>query len=160
DLHGITRVQYLDLAGVLLREIALSNNGTDSLVTDYNYVNDFLVGKRESSGIRHCFINDEQGRILQSTDVPAKGFSSEANQLTTLYKYDDIGQLADVIVDPLGTPERTHYNFDGHHRIESIDHDVRPGVSLRTSYEYPILSSNGNILSDIPSKITYPDWHI
>src|SRR5262249_8865649 len=122
DLHGLTRTQLLDPAGEVVREV-LINTGE---ITDYNYANGLLRGVLAPSGVRTCLERDANGRITQSSTVPASGYGGTAITQATTMAYNSIGRVTDVVHDALGTPVRTHYERDpATSRVVRIDQDVR-----------------------------------
>src|SRR5262249_41062825 len=89
DLHDITRVQYLNKGGGIVREVRRGAHGSDSLTTNYTYdENGFLEGVAEPTGIRTCKTTSPTGLVAQKTVLPAPGFAGNAQPLMTKYAYN------------------------------------------------------------------------
>ena len=165
DLHSLTRVQYLDQAFMLLREVTVETNE----ITDYNYTSGLIRGIRSPSGVRTCTERDDRGRVTQSSMVPAAGYPGPTITQATTFTYGpaqnhstwwSTGKLSDVVRDALGTPVKTHYERDDKSRVRWIDQYVRAGAApLRTSYSYDGETPPAGIL-ETPTQITYPNGRI
>jgi RHS repeat-associated protein len=164
DIHGQTRVQYLNLGYNIVRETKLPGYYPypfPSETSEYNYDSSGrLRGYREASGVRHCAEHDAVGHLIQDTVLPADGYSGSEQAKVTLYRYNGIGRLSDTVVDPLGTPSTTHLESDFLWRTARIDQDVRPGIQpLRTYMRYDGEAPPNGIL-ETPTSIQYPNGRL
>jgi RHS repeat-associated protein len=155
DLHGVTRIQYLDSLAEVLREV----NATSGEITDYNYQSGQLVGIASADGRRTCYEHDVQGRVTQASLLPNGQFGA-APTLATTFAYAANGYLTDVVKDALGQRIKTHYTPDSSWRTQSIDQDVTAGAAPeRTTFAYNGAPSPTGIL-ETPTSITYPNGRV
>lgn len=160
DLHGRIRVQYLDDDTNIVRETWTDTGET----TDYNYdTHGFLHAVRAASGVRTCTEQDEQGRALQTSVLPAPGYAGLTDPMITVYDYDSFGLVHHKTVDPLGTPSTTTFTRDSNTgRVIEVDQDVGNGKPpLTTTYQYdPVQFIFVTKLPDTPSRIQYPNGRV
>jgi hypothetical protein len=157
DLHGLTRIQYLDATADAIREVTVETNE----VADYNYRNGLLAGTLSASGVRTCLERDNNGRVTQSTLLPAPGYSGSATTQATTMAYSSAGQVTDVVRDALGTtPIKTHYERDYLSRVIRMDQDVKTGgTPLPTTYHYDGETPQSGVLES-PTEIDYPNKRV
>jgi RHS repeat-associated protein len=154
DLHGRTRIQYLDATFNVMREVAVDTGE----ITDYGYLaNGMLVAVRKANGERTCIERDAQNRVTQSSVVPAPSLPGNPITQATVYSYDAAGQLLTIVHDALGTAWRTVFTRDTLERVKQMDEDVRPGApQLHTYYDYSGEAPPVNMVLVTPTKVTYP----
>ena len=156
DLHGLTRIQYLDPSFMVLKEVTVQTNE----ITEYNYSAGLIRGIGSPSGVRTCREHDASGRVIQSSIIAAASYGGSTVTQATTFAYSPTGQVTDVVRDLFGTPVKTHYERDGASRVIWIDQDVRLGAQpLRTSYSYDGETPPAGIL-ETPTQITYPNGRV
>jgi len=157
DLHGITRTEYYDARGRLLRDVNhhVVDHGVKE-ITDYNYDSNTgaVRGVSYPNGQRMCQDFDNNGNPAQLTRLPASNAVVDDSQQVTILNYvgDDV---VDVVVDPDSqTPAKTHYERDNAGRVWSISTQVDAAHFEKTHYTYDPLPAQR------PNKITYPSGSV
>lgn len=153
DLHGRTRIQYLDGSFNVMREVAVDTGE----VTDYSYqLNGMLMAVRQANGERTCLERNAQNRVTQSSVVPAAGLPGNPITQATVYQYDTKGQLITIVHDALASAWHTIYARDSLERVKELTEDVRVGAQIHTFYDYSGETPPVGVLVS-PTRVTYPD---